>query len=68
MNVRYETTVWREPTLDSALNIAIDKAQRVIGLWDRVDVTIHDEYEHTFRGTVDVSTVFDFTFWVDDRG
>ena len=66
--IRYETTVWREPTLDSALNIAIDKAQRVIGLWDRVDVAIHDEYEHTFRGTVDVGTVFDFTFWVDDRG
>ena len=66
MNVRYETTVWRESTLGAATAIAYAKAQRVIGSWDRVDVAIHDEYEHTFKGTVDVGTVFDFTFWVDD--
>ena len=66
--IRYETTVWRESTLGAATAIAIAKAQRVIGTWDRVDVVARDEYETTFRGTVDVGTVFDFTFWVDDRG
>lgn len=66
MNVRYETTVWREATLRAAEAIAYAKAQRVIGSWDRVDVAIHNEYNHTFGGTVDLGTVFDFTFWVDD--
>ena len=66
MNVRYETTVRRENTLRNAEAIAYAKAQRVIRAWDRVEVAIRDEYEHTFRGTVDVGTVFDFTFWVDD--
>ena len=66
MNVRYETTVWCGATPHAAKAIAYAKAQRVIRAWDRVDVVIHDEYEHTFEGTVDVGTMFHFTFWVDD--
>jgi len=66
--IRYETTVWREATLGAATEIAVSRAFEVIGTWDRVDVVARDEYETTIRGAVDVGTVFDFTFWVDDRG
>ena len=66
--IRYETTVWRESTLRNAEAIAYAKADKLLGVWDSVDVVVRDEYETLVRGVVDVGTVFEFTFFVNDRG
>lgn len=63
--IRYETTVWREKTLGAATPIAVARAEEAIDAWDSVDVVIHDEYEHTYMGVVEVGRVFEFTFFSD---
>ena len=64
--IRYETTVWREKTLGAATPIAVARAEEAIETWDTMDVVARDEYEHTYRGVIEVGRVFEFTFWVDD--
>ena len=66
--IRYETTVWRETTLEAATSIATFRATQAIDDWDTMDVVVHDEYEHTYMGVVEVGRVFEFTFFVNDRG
>ena len=63
--IRYETTVWREKTLGAATPIAVARAQEAIEDWDSVDVVVHDEYEHTYMGVIEVGRVFEFTFFRD---
>ena len=63
--IRYETTVWRENTLEDATPIAVARAQEAIEDWDSVDVVVHDEYEHTYMGVIEVGRVFEFTFFRD---
>ena len=63
--IRYETTVWREKTLGAATPIAVARAQEAIETWDTVDVVVHDEYEHTYMGVIEVGRVFEFTFFRD---
>ena len=64
--IRYETTVWREETLEAATPIAVAKAEKVIGDWDTMDVVARDVYEDTYMGVIEVGRVFEFTFWVHD--
>ena len=63
--IRYETTVWREKTLGAATPIAVARAQEAIEDWDSVDVVVHDEYESTYMGVIEVGRVFEFTFFRD---
>ena len=64
--IRYETTVWREKTLGAATPIAVARAQEAIEDWDTMDVVVHDEYESTYMGVIEVGRVFEFTFRVHD--
>ena len=63
--IRYETTVWREKTLGAATPIAVARAHEAIDGWDTMDVVVHDEYEHTYMGVIEVGRVFEFTFFRD---
>ena len=63
--IRYETTVWREETLEAATSIATFRATQAIKDWDTMDVVARDEYDHTYRGVVKVGRVFEFTFFRD---
>lgn len=64
--IRYETTVWREKTLEAATSIAKFRATQALNDWDTMDVVARDEYEDTYMGVVEVGRVFEFTFWVHD--
>lgn len=64
--IRYETTVWREKTLEAATPIAVARAQEAIKDWDTMDVAARDVYEDTYMGVIEVGRVFEFTFWVHD--
>lgn len=64
--IRYETTVWREETLEAATSIAKFRATQAIDDWDTMDVVVHDEYERTYLGVIEVGRVFEFTFWNHD--